>query len=142
MVIVYTTICHGIGLFTSTIQHLVEHHPRLYCALFSPWFFHAITIYLMYLAFVKLLMVVSMERFVNLNHEDMAFKLNIAAAFTVTADFLFKLNYHEHFVLYLFLAVTFQPNLVSSTNIRRKRLIYDQKFKSFALSRQISVEYN
>ena len=91
MLIGYITGCHIIGLFTAIIHYLVEHHPRLYCALFSTWIVHTMTIYLMYLAFFKLLMVVSTERFVNLNHEAVAFKLNIAAVFIVTGDFFVKL---------------------------------------------------
>ena len=74
---IYGYLMSTLGYFPDLIESFLHSNPDLLCSITSPRLLFLLCLYLMYLAFFRLMMVVKMDVFVNLNHETIVTRLNI-----------------------------------------------------------------
>ena len=87
---VVTTVHHVTGL----ADDLLQTNPNLVCVILTPIpTTLGLVLFMMYLAFFRLLMVTKTNVFINLNHEAVVTKLNIATVVILLADILAGLVY-------------------------------------------------
>ena len=81
---VYLFIGTTFGLFKGLALSFLQTYPNIFCTMATPRpFVMAFALYVMYLSFFKLLMTIKQNVFLNLNHEKIVLRLNIATAVIV-----------------------------------------------------------
>ena len=105
----YVFIITTFGYFTEQVKSLILTNPQLFCELTTPRPLKIVCVlYLMYLAFFRLLMVVKMEMFMNLNHEAVSTRLDVLSVIITVADTTVGLLYKGTTCNVKSAAVTFQ----------------------------------
>ena len=105
----YIFIITTFGYFTAQVKSLILTNPQLFCELTTPRPLKIVgVLYLMYLAFFRLLIVVKMEMFMNLNHEAVSTRLDVLSVIITVADTTIGLLYKGTTCNVKSAAVTFQ----------------------------------
>ena len=91
---IYGYMLSTLGYFPDLMESFLHSNPDLLCSITSPRVVFLLCLYLMYLAFFRLLMVVKMDMFVNLKHETIVTRLNIISCiimlFVVGCEYLWE----------------------------------------------------
>ena len=67
-----------IGFFPDMVVHLINTYPEAVCQFATPWMYGpTLILYLMYLAFFKLLIVAKTDLFLSLNHDALVRRINV-----------------------------------------------------------------